>query len=157
MLYWYFVCLLYFRIILLACLCVTSMGSNITCSTLVATLAVIMVLLLFTPASNRNINRMMLSPIVDISVIDTQVSLRLFPQKNILLRRNKMLLLLQKLYRRVAKPTISDRRIFLAVNVLKKPAQYLFAVVANVLLLLAWSTIISNAAETSEAVRSVTV
>jgi len=57
------------------------MGSNITCSTLVATLAVIMVLSLFTPASNRDINRMMLSPIVDISVIDTQVSLRLFPQK----------------------------------------------------------------------------
>ena len=57
------------------------MGSNITCSTLVATLAVIMVLSLFTPASNRDINRMMLSPIVDISVIDTQVSLRLFPIK----------------------------------------------------------------------------
>ena len=51
---------LYFRIILLACLCFTNMGSNITCSTLVATLAVIMVLSLFTPASNSGINRMML-------------------------------------------------------------------------------------------------
>ena len=108
-----------------------------------------MVLSLFTPASNSDINRMMLYNIL-IKYFLWEKGFSCIYHTNV---NNR----LQKLYRRVAKPIISDRRIFVAVNVLKKPAQYLFAVVANVLLLLAWSTTISNAAETSEAVRSVMV
>ena len=42
-----------------------------------------------------------------------------------------MLLLLQIFYRRAVKPIISERRIFVAVSLLKKRTQYLFIIVLS--------------------------
>ena len=110
------------------------MNKKITCSTLVATLAVITVLSLFTPASNRDINRL----IVEIRVIDTRASLGPFPQQRFVTRKYNVIATTKIITcRRVAKPIISNRKIVVAANLLKKPAQYSSAVVTKLLLSLA--------------------